>query len=89
MENPIHRLCDLFRQLGLPEEVAAIESFIALHRPLPNDMPLADAPFWTVSPAQSLREEIAKDGDWAELVDVLVRAVVLEGDDPFEHQPRI
>ena len=71
MENPIHRLCDLFRQLGLPEEVAAIESFIALHRPLPNDMPLADAPFWTVSQAQFLREEIAKDGDWAEIVDSL------------------
>lgn len=71
METSIHRLCDLFRQLGLPEEVAAIESFIALHRTLPNDTPLADAPFWTVSQAQFLREEIAKDGDWAEIVDSL------------------
>lgn len=71
METSIHRLCDLFQQLGLPEEVAAIESFIATHRPLPNDVPLAEAPFWTVSQAQFLREEIAKDGDWAEIVDLL------------------
>ncbi|MFA4970533.1 MAG: DUF2789 family protein [Sulfuritalea sp.] len=34
-----------------------------------NAIPVAEAPFWTPSQAQFLREEIAKDGDWAELVD--------------------
>ena len=71
MENSIHRLCDLFQQLGLPDDVASIERFIRMHRPLSNATPVADAPFWTASQAQFLREEIAKDGDWAELVDVL------------------
>jgi hypothetical protein len=71
MEYSIHRLCDLFRQLGLRDDVAAIERFIATHRPLPNQIHVADAPFWTPSQARFLREEIAKDGDWAELVDIL------------------
>ena len=71
MENSIHRLCELFGQLGLPDDVASIERFILTHRPLPNDIPVADAHFWTTSQAQFLREEIAKDGDWAELVDIL------------------
>lgn len=43
MENPIHRLSDLFRQLGLPDEPAAMEAFIASHRPLPDGISLADA----------------------------------------------
>jgi hypothetical protein len=71
MESSIHRLCDLFRQLGLPDDVAAIDRFMLRHRPLPNAIAVADAPFWNASQAQFLREEIAKDGDWAELVDIL------------------
>ena len=71
MENSIHRLCDLFQQLGLPDDVASIERFIRAHRPLSNAIPVAEAPFWTPSQAQFLREEIGKDGDWAELVDIL------------------
>ena len=71
MESPIHRLGDLFRQLGLPDDPAAIENFIAAHRPLPAGVALADASFWTPSQAQFLREEINDDADWAELVDSL------------------
>lgn len=70
MESPIHRIGDLFRQLGLPDEPAAIEAFLTEHRPQPGDVLLADLPMWTASQAAFLREEIAKDGDWAELVDV-------------------
>ena len=69
MENAIHTLTDLFRQLGLPDDSASIEAFIASHRPLPHALPLAEAPFWTPSQAQFLREEITADADWAELVD--------------------
>ncbi|QEL65197.1 hypothetical protein OTERR_17210 [Oryzomicrobium terrae] len=71
MENAIHKLCDLFRQLGLPDDPAAIEAFIATHRPLPHGVALADAPFWSPSQAQFLREELSEDADWAELVDAL------------------
>ena len=71
------RLRDLFRQLGLPDEPAAIERFIAEHRPLPAGTALCDAPFWSRSQAQFLREQIMADADWAEVVDLL--SVRLEG----------
>jgi len=66
-----HLLTDLFRQLGLPDDGLAIESFIAAHRPLPGATRLADAPFWTPAQARFLCEEIAEDADWAEIVDRL------------------
>jgi len=71
MEPSIHQLGDLFRQLGLPDDPASIESFIAAHRPLPAGVALADASFWTPSQAQFLREELGDDADWAEIVDTL------------------
>ena len=71
MESPVHRLGDLFRQLGLPDDPSAIEDFIATHRPLPAGVALADAPFWSPSQAGFLREEVSDDADWAEVVDSL------------------
>jgi len=71
MEPGIHRLSDLFRQLGLPDGRLAIEAFVAAHRPLPKGVAIVDAYFWTPSQAQFLREETSEDADWAELVDLL------------------
>jgi hypothetical protein len=71
MELPTHGLKDLFDQLGLPSSNAEIDGFIAAHRPLPERLRLHEAPFWSKSQAQFLREEIAEDADWAELVDEL------------------
>ncbi len=71
MELTNHSMTDLFLQLGLPSEKADIERFIASHRPLPEDVRLAEASFWTPGQAQFLREEIRDDADWAELVDQL------------------
>ena len=71
MESSIHTLPELFAQLGLPSEQADIEQFIASHRPLPDTVKLADAPFWTQGQAQFLREELRDDADWAEIVDQL------------------
>lgn len=71
MELPNHTLSDLFEQLGLAADEAAIESFVALHRPLPEGLAVFDAPFWTPSQAQFLREKIREDADWAEVVDSL------------------
>ncbi len=71
MESPLHDRDDLFRQLGLPDDGAAINQFIRSHRPIAPAVALADAPCWTASQAQFLREEIANDADWAEVIDAL------------------
>ena len=71
MDLSEHTLRALFDQLGLPSSAAAIDGFIDGHRPLPEDVRLADAPFWTPAQAQFLREEFDEDADWAELVDQL------------------
>ncbi|MBS1156667.1 MAG: hypothetical protein H6R07_2591 [Proteobacteria bacterium] len=71
MESSIHALSDLFRQLGLADDGPSIEQFIATHRPLANQVVLADATFWTPSQAQFLREEMSNDADWVEIIDML------------------
>lgn len=71
MEHGFHPLSELFAQLGLANDAPSIEAFIARHRPLAHAIPLADAPFWSESQRQFLRESIAEDADWAEAVDHL------------------
>jgi len=75
MDTPLHRFHDLFSQLGLPSDEAAIQQFIATHAPLAAEIALADAAFWTPAQAQFLREALAQDADWAELVDQLNAAL--------------
>ncbi|MBR0566299.1 DUF2789 domain-containing protein [Azoarcus sp. L1K30] len=75
MENPVHLFTDLFKQLGLASDNAAIASFIQDHRPLPDDIKLADAPFWNEAQASFIREELLEDADWAEIVDQLDAAL--------------
>lgn len=71
MEKPFHHFSELFAQLGLPSDEAGIRRFITLHRPLMPAVRLADAPCWNEAQAHFLREAIAQDADWAELVDQL------------------
>ena len=71
MDQPIHPFSELFAQLGLPADEAAIRRFIATHSPLRGDLDLADAPFWTEAQAAFLKEQKQDDADWAELVDQL------------------
>ncbi|HEY6898698.1 MAG TPA: DUF2789 domain-containing protein [Rhodocyclaceae bacterium] len=71
MESSQHTMSNLFAQLGLPSEPDDIRSFIERHRPLAPDVRLHRAPFWSPSQAAFLREEIAEDADWAEVVDQL------------------
>lgn len=66
-----HRFSELFSQLGLPAEPAAIQAFVAAHAPLPGDTRLEDASFWSPSQARLLREELCADADWAEVIDQL------------------
>ena len=71
METPIHSLTSLFDQLGLDSTDQAIETFIDDHRPLPGNIELHRADFWSASQASFLKEEIDEDADWAEIVDQL------------------
>lgn len=71
MQDPHHHFSELFAQLGLPDDPAGIAQFLAKHRPLPGDVNLSDAPFWSPAQASFLREALQQDSDWAELADQL------------------
>ncbi len=66
-----HSMNNLFAQLGLPSDEAAIEKFIASHRPLDNGIALYRAPFWSAAQRAFLKEEIIEDADWASVIDEL------------------
>ena len=71
MEAPDHSINALFDQLGLDSSDQAIERFLASQQTLPADVPLHQAPCWTPAQATFLREAVAEDADWAEVVDHL------------------
>ncbi len=71
MDTTQHSLQQLFQQLGLPDSPEEIRRFVTRHRPLADPVRLADASFWSPAQAQFLREEIAEDAAWAEVVDQL------------------
>lgn len=80
MNQPQHGMADLFAQLGLPSSPAAIEAFLATHRPLRRGQTLPEAPFWTAAQAAFLRDQVAEDADWAGVVDRLDTALRRAGD---------
>jgi hypothetical protein len=71
MDTSLHTVGNLFKQLGLASDPAAVDGFIRSHRPLGAGTALWDAPFWTPGQAQLLRDAIASDGDWSQVVDEL------------------
>lgn len=71
MDTSNHNLSTLFKQLGLPAEQNDIDAFIARYSPLPSDIALQDAPFWSESQSQFLEEGLEDDSDWAEVIDEL------------------
>lgn len=71
MELSVHPFSALFAQLGLPNDDDSIRQFIATHSPLPDDVRLEEALFWSPAQAQLLREERLDDADWAMVVDRL------------------
>ncbi|WP_079435870.1 DUF2789 domain-containing protein [Zoogloea sp. LCSB751] len=71
MESHIHNIANLFAQLGLANDSAAIDAFIAAHSPLPHDVLLTEAPFWSPAQAAFLKSEIAEDADWSAVIDTL------------------
>ncbi|MBF7730207.1 DUF2789 domain-containing protein [Pseudomonas sp. N040] len=75
MHSPAHPFHQLFEQLGLPSDDAAIRAFLKANSPLAEHLELAAAPFWTPAQASLLREAISEDADWAEVVDALSLAL--------------
>lgn len=71
LDTSVHSLSGLFAQLGLPNSPREIDDFIQHHHPLPQAEPLSKASFWTEAQATFLRDAIANDSDWAEVVDEL------------------
>jgi hypothetical protein len=71
MEAHTHAMNQLFAQLGLASDAAAIERFVSNHGPLPAAMRLADAPFWNSGQADFLREGTLVDADWSDVIDRL------------------
>lgn len=71
MDTSKHTLATLFEQLGLPADEASIEQFVTKHSPLPQDIALQAAPFWSESQSHFLGEGLAEDSDWAEIIDEL------------------
>lgn len=75
MDTNHHGFSDLFAQLGLASDDASIRNFIASHAPLPGNLRLDEASFWTPAQKQLLRESLSADADWAEVVDRLSAAL--------------
>lgn len=71
MDTSKHTLATLFEQLGMPSDEASIENFIARHSPLPAEIALQDAPFWSDNQSNFLEEGLEDDSDWAEVIDEL------------------
>lgn len=71
MDTSRHTLATLFKQLGLPCDEPSIREFIRRHSPLPPEMTLQEAPFWSESQAHFLEEGLKDDSDWAEIIDEL------------------
>ncbi len=66
-----YTLPDLFKQLGLPSDTAAIDAFIAQHSGVCKHCGLPDAPIWTDIQRNFLREAVAQDSEWAMLSESL------------------
>ena len=70
MDTSSHTMEALFAQLGLPNSATAMDNFMQNNH-LPNEVALENAAFWSAGQAQFIREAIAADADWAEVVDHL------------------
>lgn len=71
MDTSKHTFSALFEQLGMPSDKQSIEDFIEKHSPLPSEIALQDAPFWSESQSHFLEEGLEADSDWAETIDEL------------------
>lgn len=71
MDTSPKTLNGLFQQLGLPDDEASIEQFILDHRTNFTNITLWEAPFWSSTQADFLKQAWEADADWVETVDEL------------------
>ncbi|MBC3950573.1 MULTISPECIES: DUF2789 family protein [Pseudomonas] len=69
LETPT--LATLFEQLGLDSDQESIDAFVDEHGPLPDDVKVSEAEFWTPQQGKYLKETLLLDDDWAPVVDEL------------------
>ncbi|MBK4990936.1 DUF2789 domain-containing protein [Pseudomonas sp. S36] len=75
MDSPTHHFSEIFKQLGLPDDPVEIDRFITTHSPLPEDVKLVDAPFWSDAQRAFLKESYTADADWIPMIDQLNEAL--------------
>jgi len=71
MEKHNHSLACLFEQLGLDSTDQTIQDFIHQNAPLPGNVELHKADFWSSSQSSFLQQSKDDDADGAEIVDQL------------------
>lgn len=74
MDDTQPRMRNLFLQLGLDADDAAIASFIRTHQ-LPAETRVAEAPFWSDAQRQFIGEQWQADAPWAIVIDELNEAL--------------
>jgi hypothetical protein len=67
----VYTLPDLFKQLGLASDQAAIDSFIAQHSGVCTHCGLPDAPIWTDIQRSFLHDAVAQDSEWSMISETL------------------
>ena len=70
MDETEPTMTNLFLQLGLDADDAAIARFIGAH-PLAAGVHIADAPYWNDGQRQFLSEQLGADARWTTIVDQL------------------
>jgi hypothetical protein len=71
MELSTPTLQTLFEQLGLKSDQDSIDAFVDQHGPLPDDVKVSEAEFWTPQQQTFLKGEMRADAEWAPVVDEL------------------
>ena len=75
MQAFFHRFTELFEQLGLPNDEFSIAAFLRQHSPLEASVGVEEAAFWSPAQTELLRQLLAEDADWAEVIDRLSLAL--------------
>lgn len=70
MDTNTPDLALLFKQLGLESDQESIDNFLVTHS-LADTVSLAEAPFWNNAQQAFIREAIAEDAQWSEVIDQL------------------
>jgi hypothetical protein len=71
VEKLTYSFTELFKQLGLPHNHEALESFLKLRQPFNVATRLEGVSFWSPSQRDFIKEQLCIDADWSELIDQL------------------